>query len=234
MAILATTGSKFSRDNTGIRKVSLVFSIPGPTQDGGPEPWTELDRFMPTDVPAGLEYYDRDADKQEDGSWKLTIVFQGAGENDQLTEDVELDDSSSEDPIESFEDFDALTKKYPAIFDAETQKFTGWKRKWKDPTSGNLVRNPIYGTSHFLTGNVVLRVTFNARRIDMSLLQNMRKIDRPRLPEKAAKLRETPDGMQWLKRSVRMSMKGNVWQFTVEYLLGSWVPDIYQPKKAAR
>ncbi len=233
MAAQATTGSKFSRDKTGLRKVSLVFIINGPAQDGGPEPWAELNQFKPTGLPAGLEYYDRDATKNEDGSWTLTIVYQGAANDDEFVEDVELDNSSAEDPIETFPEFEALFKKYKGIRDPETKKFEGWEPKLLNPATGKMGGNPIYGTSHYLTSNTVLRVTFNTRKLDMSLLRNMCKIEKPaHLPEKANDLKEAPAGMEWVKRSVKMSMKGNIWQYTVEWMLGTWVPDIYRVKKA--
>lgn len=228
---LPTEGSKYARDKTGIRSIQLVFIISGPTEDGGAEPWDELDNFKPA-PPMGLVEVDRAATKLPDGDWALTVTFEGITSDKAEGAVLEYDNAGVEDPIESFPKFDALAEKWKArlIPGEDGQKeFKGWAFKIKDPDSGKLVVNPLFGTSHFLNNQPVLRVTFAVKEFKTDFLKNICKIVVPEVPEGTAKNIETPDGKSWLKRSVKASYRGNVWQITIEYALAVWTPDIYRP-----
>lgn len=225
--ITPVAGSKYGRDKNGVRNIKQLYAI---TLEGEEEPWDTIDSYTPAENPFGLPLSDiRGAEKEDDGSWTLTLTWEGVPDDAESKDDAELDYSSVENPIGSFKGFDGLAKKYGAIFEGEN--FDGWKRKIKDPASGKIVPNPIYGQSHYLDGNVVLRCTFTERNFQSHYLQNMQKIDTPRVPDGAEALKETVDGMQWLKKKVTVKFRGNVWVYTIEWMMGHWTPDIYQPRR---
>ena len=225
MAVQATTGSAFNREKTGVRRITLRHYV---GLEDGEEPWNTLDTWLPDTLPFGLPCIGRNAEKQDDGDWLLTLIFEGVPEGDDTLDDAELDNAGVEDPIETHPQFDALAKKYGAIFEGE--KFDGWKRKIKDPTTGRIGANPIYGQSHYLNDNSVLRVTFNETEYTASHFRNLCRIDTPRVPTGSEALRETEDGKQWLKKKVTAKFRGNVWQYVIEWHQGYWTPDIYNPR----
>lgn len=222
-----TSGSKGDRDLTGIRKISLMFIVEGPEKgSGADEPWTVLDTWLPSSFPLGLPYTTRSYSKSDDGNWDLTLNFEGMPENAESTDDAEIDHASVEDPIETFDRFPALKKKFKGTLDERGTVI--WPATLKDPATGTSGRNPIFGQSHFLNDNPVLRCTFNERKYDPSYLKGICKIDaRPRVPKGAERMVETEGGKSWLKKRVSVKYRGNVWQYVVEWLQGYWIPDIY-------
>lgn len=226
--VQATTGSKYSRDKTGLLKLTLKFIV---SQAGDAEPWDVLDTFFPSDVPGNVEEVNRNADKRDDGDWDLIIEF-GGGDETKFKEDVDLDHAGAEDPIETFPEFDELAKKWGAKFDPQDpDKFDGWKRKIKDPKGGSAIKNPLYGFTHFLNDGAVLRITFNRKNYDSKFLRNLCKTERPQISNpRLAAMTEAPDGKTWLKKSVKVGFHGGCFQYVIEYLLGVWVPDVYAPK----
>lgn len=233
MAVNLICGGSFSKDKTRVRRITQKFEVTGPAQHEGDEPWDELDNFMPAKTPLGLPEVGRQASKEENGSWILEITFEGAPDNATFEDEVELDHAGAEDPIETFEKFEALALKWHADFDQQTQQFKGWKRRIKDKGSGKTIKNPLYGFSHYLNDSVILRVTFNVRDFDPAWLRNICKIDEPRLTNpRTARMKDVPEGRNWLKKVVKVKFKGNIFQYTVEWLLsgpGGWVPDVYNP-----
>jgi hypothetical protein len=220
-----TTGSTFTVDRTGIARIENIFVIDGPAEDGGAEPYEVLYDWEPATKPLGLVAMDRKATKRDDGDWDLVIGFEGAKDFKALGTTAEIDFASVDSPIETFERFDEFAKKWSAIFDGE--KFDGFKRKIKDPVSGDIIQNPYYGTSRFLETNPVLRIAFGLKDFTAELFKDVGKIAIPIVPEGQSYLRDAPDGMNWLKRTIKGSWRGNVWQFNLDYALGSWGPDIY-------
>lgn len=227
---LATVGSKFNRDRTGLRKLVLKFIV----SRGDSEPWDLLDTFLPTDLPGDVDEIDRSATKREDGDWDLEVQF-GGGSESSFKEDAELDWSGSEDPIESFSNFATLAAKWGAKFDPQDpDKFDGWKRKIKDPKGDGMIPNPLYGFTHFLNDGAVLRVTFNLKTYDPNQLRNLCRIDRPTIKDsRLSGMTTAPDNKNWLKKSVKVQFHGAAFQYVIEWLLsglGGWVPDVYNPK----
>jgi hypothetical protein len=225
---LATTDSQYSRERTGIRKVTVVYIIP---RTGETEPYEELDSWVPTARPLNLPETERKATKRTDGDWDLAITFEGMPAGAKAVGFAELDHSSVEDPIETFEKFDALKDKYKGkvVTNAEgVPKFEGWAYKIDDPQSGEKVKNPMFGTSHFLNDNTVMRVTFAHPKFFRELLRDICKIQKPIVPDGQNELLVPIENKTWLKKSVRARWRGNVWEYEIEYLLGNWAPDIYK------
>lgn len=224
-----TEGSKFVREKTGIRRFDSVFVIPGPRDDGGAEPYEILDTWEPAVKPLGLPFVDRNAVKVPDGDWLLTISSEGAVDDGALDPQVEIDDSSVESPVESFDNFEALAKKYGPIITDDDGQFKGWPRKIKDG-SGQMVKNPYFGVSHLLDGNTIVRVTFGLRDFRADLLKGMHKIDpNPLVPEgRGGDIQQLlEEGESFLKKSLKGQYRGNVWLFTLEYWKGKWATDSY-------
>lgn len=224
-------GSRGRKELTGIVSISLEYIIEGPADDGGDEPWGLLTTWAPDSFPLGLDEVDREFTKEDNGDWRLTITCEGlpTGSADETGAIIEIDHSSVEDPIESFPKFEGdngLAKKYNAQY-LDGQKFDGFARKIKDPASGQMAQNPLYGTSYYFNDNPILRVTFTARQYKTDYLKNICKIDTSLVPQEGQAYLEAPDGKTWLKKSVKGRFRGNTWEFTIEWALGLWVPDIY-------
>lgn len=223
----SVTGGKGGADKTGVIKQALIFCV---EQENGQTPWNTLFTWRPSDAPPGLAFTTRDWSQNDDGSWDLTLNYEGLADGEEGKDDAEIDNAGVEDPIETFDKFLALKKKYKGQLDEHNT--VNWPLQIKD-ASGNMVRNPIFRQSHFLNDNSVLRVTFNLRDYDSTLLRNRCKIDpNPRVPKGAERLKETHDGEQWLKKKVTVKFHGNVWQYVMEWNLGMWIPDVYSAKAA--
>lgn len=229
MAVTPVAGSGYNREKTGVRRISQKFAIP---MEDGQEPFETLDTFTPDDNPFDLPLSEvRTAEKEDDGSWTLTLTWEGIAENSESKDDAELDWSGVDEPIETlpgFWDKGGIAEKYKAKDD--DGKFDGWERKIADPTTGKQITNPYYGQTHYLNGNAVLRVTFVERDYKSSYFDRVCKIDEPRVPVGSEALKETVDGMQWLKKKVTVKFRGNVWVYTIEWMMGHWAPH-YIPRR---
>ncbi len=226
---LALPSSSFSKDRTLICRIECAYLIPGPSAVDGTEPYDILDSWLPAARPLGLVALDRKATKQDDGDWILVIGFEGAKDGAPLGYFIELDYASVDSPLETLETWEDFQKKWKGV--VEEYKLKGFKPTIRDPVSGEMVKNPLLGQTHFLESNPVLRVTFGLRDFKPGLFENCSKIQKPMVPTAFTDLLNVPDGMSWLKRTVKGSYRGNVWQFALEYHLGKWIPDIYEAKK---
>lgn len=235
---LPTTGSTFSIERTGIARIENIFVITGPAEDGGEEPWDILYEWEPATAPLGLVPMDRKATKRDDGDWDLVIGFEGAKDYKALGVTAEIDFATVDSPIETFGRFDELAKKWGAKFDGD--KFDGFARRIADPAGifnagsslGRSVKNPFYGVSRFVETNPVLRIAFGLKDFNSDLFRDVGKIAVPQVPEGQSYLRDAPDGKTWLKRTIKGSWRGNVWQFNLDYALGDWAPDLYAARPA--
>jgi len=228
----ATVESKFTKERSGLVRISPVFIIPGPIEHGGAEPYELLESWSPDVKPLQLPEVDRDAVKQDDGDWALTINFEGAVGDKALNPTLEYDIAKVEDPIETFERFEALAEKYKGKIVTDDDggiEFKGFAYKIKDPSSGKTIVNPYFGTTHFRNNNPTLSVEFGLKEFRAELLRNMSKIATPEVPPDAASAIETPDGMTWLKTALKASFRGNVWLIRIDYELGRWGEELYAP-----
>ena len=232
-----TSDSRFTKERSGIVKIDLVYAVPGPSEHGGAEPYETLNSFSPA-KPMDLPLTTRQATKANDGSWDLVLSYEGLVNNEKGEMFAEIDYASVEDPIETFENFEALIESYDSKdqFDEETGRFQGFKRllsaKFASPLpNGKRIKNPMYGQKNFFNDNPILRVSFVQRDYSREYMRNICKIDNPLFPPGQNEVADTLEGKQWLKRSVKAQFRGNCWAYQIDWLLGNWAPAIYNPTK---
>lgn len=220
-----TTGGRYSRDRTGISTFSVPWFVDAAD-------FASLANFEPPDPPLGLPIVNRSAEQETDGTWKLMITYEGVAIGDQLVDETfDLDYSSAEDPIETFSQILALRAKYKGALD--DQNHVIWAPQIADK-SGNKVRNPMYGVETYLNPGAIWRRTRALRDFDATALSALGKIDEPQGGVANKNYQANPpqiqDGRNWLKRALKATWRGNIWQFSEEWMLsgpGGWVPDIY-------
>lgn len=222
---LQIPGSSYSRDQTGIRRIELVFIIPGPAEADGDEPFDILDKWSPAKPPLGLEEQDRKSSKQPDGAWELRIGYAGAPTDAAFGSVVEIDYASEDAPIETLKTWQAIKKKWGGH--DQDYKLLGFDPMIKDLTSGEMAPNPYFGETHYYKSFPTLRVTFGSRKFLPGIFENCSKIQIPAVPRKFDQVTKVRDNKTWLKRTVKGRFFGNAWQYSLEYVLGEWKPDIY-------
>jgi hypothetical protein len=242
---LQTVGGSFSKDEkTGLHTIRLKFIV---NRDGGDEPWAILDSWIPASLPLTLPMTLRNSVKRDDGDWDLELTFEGVPD-DQVSsavadkQRVELDFATVEDPIESFQQFPKLRKAYKGTLTEGNAGSVIWPETLDNPDSkfigpvpqDSLPKNPLFGVSHYLNPSAVLRITRVSPSFDPAVFRNLGKIDFPDITDAQWLLiKDVPDDRNWLKKSVRTSLRGNVVEVTSEWLLsgpGGWLKDIYGPK----
>lgn len=193
--------------------------------------------FTPPDSPVGLPIVDRPFEEMETGTFKVTLHYENVSDEEKLEETFELDYLSQESPIEAFPQIKALMKKYKGQL-VDNQVI--WPPTIKtDISSGFSIysqfevnKNPAFGISSYFDPQAVWRSTRGAKQFENSTLKSLGKIDTPRGNSKARPPNAT-DGRNWLKKSVKASWRGNVWQISEEWMLsgsGGWTPDLYSPR----
>lgn len=226
---LQLPGSSYSRDQTGIRRIELVFNIPGPAEAGGAEPYAELDSWSPPTKPLSLVEIDRKSAKQIDGSWELRIGYAGMPDDNAVGVVVEIDYASEDAPLETLKTWSAIEEKWGGHI--EDFKLKGFDPKIKDPDTGKMVPNPYFGETHYLKSYPCLRITFSSRKFYPGIFENCSKIQTPPVPPAFREIIKNVGNKTWLKRTVKGRFYGNAWQYSLEYLLGEWKPDIYTAPK---
>lgn len=224
--------SALKRDRLGITTIVNRYLIPGGTQDdGSDEPYETLNDWLPAQVPMGLGYMDRSAKKLADGDWSLDLMFEGCKSEEALGAFAEIDYSRVDSRVESFEKFEDLRKFYKGRLENSQ---VVWPPTVSDPDTKKPVNNPMFGQTHFIESNVVLRTTFALKNFNRALFENMAKTWTPMVPKGLEEIREVDDELQkWLKASIKAGWRGNCWSFSIESLLGKWNPYIYTPKNTS-
>lgn len=183
----------------------------------------ELDTFEPPSLPLGLPITDRKG-VLDNGDWILTLTHEGVRDGVEVEETFELDGSTSEEPIETLPDFQALAKKYKAVMDGD--KLEGWSQTVT--IDGKAVKNPLLGVTAYLATGAVWRRSFGTPDFPDGLLKELGCIYTPTGAKSPPAL---PEGRTWLKRSLKAVWRGNIWQVTEEGLAsgpGGWNRDIYR------
>jgi len=189
----------------------------------------ELASFSPDFLPMGLPATSRRGGERKDGQWDLSITHEGCVGTSAEKDTAELDYMTAEDPIETFEKFVELAKKYKAKFAPDNpDKLESWP-KTISIDGGDKEKNPVYGTTHFRNPSPIWRVTLTRKTLSLSVLRALGKICTP-MAANGQNPPELDDGANWLKSSVKASYKGNVWVIVIEFIgsgPGGFVRDIY-------
>jgi len=207
-------GASFNADRSGV----LTFKIPWVVYSE-----EQCATFVPSSLPLDLPIVDRSA-SDDNGDWILTLNHEGVRPGAEIEETFELDGSTSEDPIETHPDWEALKNKYKAIMDGE--KLDSWPAKIT--IDGESRKNPMLGVSAFLNIGAVWRRGFGEKNFPTYLLREIGCIDNPRGKMQPPTL---PEGRNWIKRSLKATWRGNIWTINEEWLAsgrGGWNRDIYK------
>lgn len=205
-------GATFSVDRTGIATLKVPYVIYDVEQ---------LATYDPGTAPLGLAIVERSA-SEDGGDWILWLVYEGIKAGTQTVETYELDDSTAEQPIDTYPDFG-----YPRW---EKYKWDDDKKEFpKDITiDGKPGINPLYGTTSYLDINPVWRKSSVASELPKDLLSAVGCIDVPTGDKQPPKL---PGDRDWLKRSLKATWRGNAWVISEEWLASGrykWNRDIYK------
>lgn len=159
--------------------------------------------------------------------FELTITYKGV--SDEEGEDVELDASFSEEPIESHPNFLEIKKKYKGWINAEgevefpeTIKLESSKGLKKGAEED--VKNPMFGVKTYLVLSAVVRRSFSSSK-------------RPRLSMIGSIVKSVPGGFStpenhdWMIMPPKSRRRGkDKYENTIEYLLsplGGWTEGVY-------
>lgn len=190
-------------------------------------PWVvyteeEIATFVPPSPPLGLPLVERFA-AEDNGDWILTLVYEGLKDGQEPVELFELDDSTAEQPIDTYPDFGANVR-------WEKYKWDDTKREFPKSVviDGKKVSNPLYGTTSYLDINPIWRKSYVLSDFPTDLLATVGCIDTPTGKKTPPKLAGDRD---WLKRSLKAVWRGNVWAINEEWMASGrykWNRDIYK------
>ena len=229
---LRTTGITGGISETGVATVDVPIYVD-----------TLLDALtaMPQNLGIGLPYRSRTFAQEDDGTFKVTLHFEGLSndgpQNDDEKVTFELDTSMAEDPIQTHPFFDKLKSRYG--WDAVKEQFAetlpesdGGQQSALGGASDSskTKKNPLFGVESWLVVGAIFRKTYAARIIPASILRGIGTIiGRPpgieqfRIPSAAKK-------RNWLKLAPKIKRRGNAVEITEEYMLSGpngWVSDVY-------
>lgn len=218
-----TTGTKGTRDETGLLSVSVPYYVPseGDILTVGAEP------------PLGLKEVGRTwGDVEGMSGFEVVVEYEGFedGRDEGDTESIEFDPSFAEEPIESHPAFLLLKARYGGTLDDKGK--VQWSETYK-PTNGALQsggstekKNPLFGVSTYLSLKSVFRRTYTVRDLPNDLLENIGEIVES-LPDGFP----TPSGRNWLTMPPKVTLRGNAYQITEELILsppgGKWPPGVH-------
>lgn len=223
-------------DERGVIKVNVPLVVPSIARGLQVSPATVANAIGIS----GVRCKGRPFTQLEHGELQINFSFEGVpgGFNFDSTEaeTYELEGSTSEDPIESHPDFEALVKKYPAIFD-EDGRFLGFARRFAtnqtqaqtNELKNDGRKNPLYGVQAYLVGGCIWRRTYLAQSFPAGLLRNLGKIDTPK-GSGFMQPPELPGRRNWIKIRAAARWRG-VWEIVEEWLLSGpngWIPEIYR------
>lgn len=186
-------------------------------------------------APFGLPEVRRAVSQLEDGSFQVTITFEGTeGGADGSDETFEFDSMFREEPIESHPNIDQLKSTYGGTVNSDgrivfPEKLPGGKSSGSGLSGSKSSagdKNPLFGVTTYLVLNAVFRHTYLRSTIPDDLLDKVG-TTRERLPEGFP----TPAGRNWLIMPPKVSKRGNVYEISEEWLLSkpgqTWPEAIY-------
>ncbi|MEQ1861998.1 MAG: hypothetical protein ABMA13_18930 [Chthoniobacteraceae bacterium] len=226
---LRTTGITGGISETGIASVDVPIYVAS---------LLEALTVLPN-LGIGLPYRSRAFAQEDDGTFKVTLHFEGlsddAADNEEEKVTFELDTSMAEDPIQTHPFFDKLKSRYG--WDATKEQFSetlpddAQQAALSAGAQGSKAKkNPMFGVESWLVVGAVFRKTYAARIIPASILRGIGTIvSRPpgieqfKIPNPARK-------RNWLKLAPKIKRRGNAVEITEEYMLSGpngWLADMY-------
>lgn len=184
--------------------------------------------------PFGLPETGRQVNQLEDASYQVTITYEGTEEEPGEEASYEFDSSFREEPIESHPKIALIRKRFGGVIGDDGR--INFPEKVPSDSSETVglgggeesrgEKNPFFGQTTYLVLNAIFRRTYLKRRIPANILDDVG-TTRPRLPGGLP----TPKGRNWLIMPPKISMRGNVYQITEEWMLSKpgeeWPAVIY-------
>jgi hypothetical protein len=184
--------------------------------------------------PFGLPEVGRAISQLDDGSYQVTINFQGIEDAEGQADSFEFDSSFREEPIESHPSIDQIKRQYGGNLNSDGRISFPEKLPGGSSGSGGLNgkrtgtgdKNPMFGVTTYLVLNAVFRHTYLRRTIPNDLLNRVG-TTRSNLPEGFP----TPPGRNWLVMPPKVGKRGNVYEISEEWMLSKpgqlWPEAIY-------
>jgi hypothetical protein len=186
--------------------------------------------------PFGLPETGRQVSQLEDGSFQVSITYEGTENELPEDESYEFDSSFREEPIESHPNI-ALIRSHFGGTTSDDGRITFPERLPRKSTSGAGLsgnessgageKNPMFGQSTYLVLHAVFRRTYLKKKVPKNLLDEAG-TTRDKLPGGLP----TPKGRNWLVMPPKVSKRGNVFEITEELLLSKpgekWPPAVYR------
>jgi hypothetical protein len=183
--------------------------------------------------PFGLPEVGRALSQLDDGSFQVTIAFEGTENPEGQADSFEFDSSFREEPIESHPAIESIKERYGGTLNSEgrltfPEKIPGNRGGGTGlgarRESGGA--NPMFGVSTYLVLNAVFRHTYLRRTIPNDLL-NQVGTTRDSLPEGFP----TPPNRNWLVMPPKVVRRGNAYEIAEEWMLSKpgqrWPEAVY-------
>ena len=190
--------------------------------------------FVGGAFPFGLPEVGRAISQLDDGSYQVTINFQGIEDAEGQADSFEFDSSFREEPIESHPAIDQIKRQYGGSLNSDGRITFPEKLPGGSAGSGGLngrragagEKNPMFGVTTYLVLNAVFRHTYLRRSIPGNLLDRVGTTIGS-LPEGFP----TPPGRNWLIMPPKVGRRGNVYEISEEWMLSKpgqvWPEAIY-------
>lgn len=183
--------------------------------------------------PFGLPEVARAISQLDDGSFQVTITFEGTEALEGQADSFEFDSSFREEPIESHPAIDTIKERYGGTLGSDgritfPEKLSGIRGSGtglgnrRDSSESN----PMFGVATYLVLNAVFRHTYLRRTIPNDLLDRVG-TTRDNLPEGFP----TPPGRNWLVMPPKVARRGNAYEISEEWMLSKpgqrWPEAVY-------
>ena len=186
--------------------------------------------------PFGLPETGRQVSQLEDGSFQVTITYEGTETEPPEDDSYEFDSSFREEPIESHPNIALIRSRFGGVT-GDDGRITFPERLPRHNSGGtglsgnestaSAEKNPMFGQTTYLVLHAVFRRTYLKRRVPKDLLESAG-TTREKLPGGLP----TPSGRNWLVMPPKVSKRGNVFEITEELLLSKpgekWPPAVYR------
>lgn len=171
----------------------------------------------------------------DEAGYEVSLTLEGHTQPDQADgEEYSLEGTTSEDPIETHPEYQALLDLYNGTEDASSGKakwpktISGGEQTFAGQPDGSAPeqRNPMHGVEGYLVPGLTWTRKSVSRTLPYSIIRSLGTIDNP-----PGNPPELSGNRNWLKIRARATFRGNVWQIEETWLLSGpdgWVPEMYR------